>query len=154
MYKNIVGALFFVLFLFSCQKTESKREYPGKEPVNTKFLGDFCIIYGFKDASVPPDDHRSYSIYLTNKNYRFVVDSYGEIIKDTKRVSLVDTDPKSRKKLLGLVAQPTEEIMPGLVKEDAEGYKYIRYSVLVPMLLQMCQKMADKIEALEAAIEG
>ena len=83
MYKNVGLALFFVLFFFSCQRTESKREYPGKEPVNTNFLGDFCIIYGFQDASVPPDDHRSYTIYLTNKNYRFVVDSYGEIIKDT-----------------------------------------------------------------------
>ena len=83
MYKKIVGGLFFVLFIFSCQRTESKREYPGKEPLNTKFLDDFCIIYGFQDASVPPDDHRSYTIYLTNKNYRFVVDSYGEIIKDT-----------------------------------------------------------------------
>jgi len=83
MYKNVGLALFFVLFFFSCQRTEPRRDYPGKEPVNTKFLGDFSIIYGFQDASVPPDVHRSYTIYLTKKNYRFVVDSYGEIIKDT-----------------------------------------------------------------------
>ena len=41
------------------------------------------IIYSFQDASVPPEYHRSYSIILSDKNYRFVVDSYGETIKDT-----------------------------------------------------------------------
>ena len=53
--------------------------------------------------------------------------------------------------MLGLIAQPTETVMPGLVKTDEDGYKHIRYSVLVPMLLQMCQKLADKVEALESA---
>lgn len=75
----------------------------------------------------------------------------GEINPETKTVSLVDTDVDSRKKLLGLIAQPTEQVMAGLVKTDEEGYKHIRYSVLVPMLLQMCQKLADKVEALENA---
>ena len=73
----------------------------------------------------------------------------GEIDESTKKVSLVDTTVESRKKLLGLIAQPTEQVMAGLVKTDSEGYKHIRYSVLVPMLLQMCQKLADKVEALE-----
>ena len=75
----------------------------------------------------------------------------GEIDESSKKVSLVDTDPDTRKKMLGLIAQPTETVMPGLVKTDEEGYKHIRYSVLVPMLLQMCQKLADKVEALESA---
>ena len=46
------------------------------------------IIYSFQDASVPPEYHRSYSIILSDKNYRFVVDSYGETIKDTTIVLL------------------------------------------------------------------
>jgi len=76
-------------------------------------------------------------------------DEHGEPIQSSKKVSLVDTTVESRNKLLGLIAQPTEQVIAGLVKTDDEGYKHIRYSVLVPMLLQMCQKMADKIEALE-----
>ena len=76
-------------------------------------------------------------------------DEDGEPIQSSKKVSLVDTTAESRNKLLGLIAQPTEQIMAGLVKTDDEGYKHIKYSVLVPMLLQMCQKMADKIEKLE-----
>mgnify|MGYP003108625648 CR=1 FL=1 len=94
---------------------------------------------------------------LEVKNFNFCkavkvdydTDENGEIDYNTKTVSLVDTSAESRKKLLGLIAQPTEQVMAGLVKTDEEGYKHIRYSVLVPMLLQMCQKMADKIEALE-----
>jgi len=121
-------------------------------------LSDIRLKENIVDARDYYDDLRQLEV----KNFNFCkavkteydYDEDGEIIKDTKRVSLVDTDPKSRKKLLGLVAQPTEQAMPGLVKTDEEGYKHIRYSVLVPMLLQMCQKMADKIEALEAAIEG
>ena len=73
----------------------------------------------------------------------------GEIDPDTKKVSLVDTDPASRKKLLGLVAQEAEKIFPSLVKTGEDGYKSVSLTLLVPMLLQMCQKMADKIEALE-----
>ncbi|MDG1841093.1 MAG: hypothetical protein P8I93_01960 [Crocinitomicaceae bacterium] len=86
MYKNVVAILFLSVFFFACQRAEPKIEYPGTEPPTTKQLGEISIIYGYQDASVPPDDHRSYTIYLTNENYRFVVDSYGEIIKDTTLV--------------------------------------------------------------------
>lgn len=40
------------------------------------------IEYRFHDASVPSASHRSYSIILTPTELRFVVDSYGQIIKD------------------------------------------------------------------------
>lgn len=41
------------------------------------------IEYRFHDSSVPPPYHRSYSIILTSSELRFVVDSYGQVIKDT-----------------------------------------------------------------------
>ncbi len=87
MMKRLVFCLFF-LGIISCQQknTVPERIYPGSEPPSTKYLGEITIVYGYQDASVPPEDHRSYTIYLTNKNYRFVVDSYGEIIKDTTLV--------------------------------------------------------------------
>jgi hypothetical protein len=40
------------------------------------------IVYHFGDASVPPDDHRSYAITVTPESVRVVVDSYGEILAD------------------------------------------------------------------------
>ena len=79
------GVILIFVVLFSCQQKniESKKMYPGMEGPTTKHLGDITISYGYQDASVPPEYHRSYTIILTNENYRFQVDSYGEIIKDT-----------------------------------------------------------------------
>ena len=112
-----------------------------------------------KENIVNPRDYYEDLRRLEVKNFNlckavkvdYDTDENGEIDYSTKTVSLVDTHADSRKKMLGLIAQPTEAVMPGLVKTDEEGYKHIRYSVLVPMLLQMCQKLADKVEALESA---
>jgi hypothetical protein len=54
-------------------------------------------------------------------------------------------------KQLGLIAQQVEEHIPGLVKEDDYGVKALRYSVLVPMLLQAVQTLTARIETLETA---
>jgi hypothetical protein len=42
------------------------------------------ITYHFKDASVPPEYHRSYTITVTTDKVRIVVDSYGEILADKR----------------------------------------------------------------------
>ena len=89
------GVILIFVVLFSCQQKniESAKIYPGMEGPTTKHLGDMTISYGYQDASVPPDSHRSYTIILTNENYRFIVDSYGEIIKDT---TIILTNQKER----------------------------------------------------------
>lgn len=76
-----------------------------------------------------------------------------QVTKDLKEnddgtVEIIDVETPS-KKMLGLVAQEVEKHIPGLVTTNEHGYKGLRTTVLIPMLLQMCQKMADKIEALE-----
>ena len=70
--------LFFLFIFYSCQNIGSFSN--SSSPI---LKNKIEIIYSYQDASVPPEDHRSYSIILSNNNYRFVVDSYGEIIKDT-----------------------------------------------------------------------
>ena len=40
------------------------------------------ITYHFKDASVPPEYHRSFSVTVTTDKVRIVVDSYGDILAD------------------------------------------------------------------------
>ena len=42
------------------------------------------ITYHFKDASVPPEYHRSYTVTVTTDKVRIVVDSYGEILADKR----------------------------------------------------------------------
>tara|TARA_R100001463_G_scaffold2299_11_gene9842 strand:+ start:9975 stop:12029 length:2055 start_codon:yes stop_codon:yes gene_type:complete len=78
-----------------------------------------------------------------------------QVTKDIKdngdgTVTLEDLETPS-KKMLGLVAQEVEKHISGLVTTNEHGYKGIRTTVLIPMLLQMCQKLADKVEALEGA---
>lgn len=40
------------------------------------------IVYHFKDASVPPQYHRSYTITITRQIVHIIVDSYGDIVAD------------------------------------------------------------------------
>ena len=90
--KALLNILFCSSILFACQQknTEPSRVMLDREPYSTPHPndvpGEISISYGYQDASVPPDYHRSYIITLTNENYRFVVDSYGHIIKDTTLV--------------------------------------------------------------------
>ena len=76
-----ISFLIFILLFCSCQNTGFFTK-----TTDPYLKNKIEIIYSYQDASVPPQDHRSYSIILSDKNYRFVVDSYGEIIKDTSIV--------------------------------------------------------------------
>jgi len=42
------------------------------------------IVFQFHDSSVPPPYHRSYTVTATPTEIRKVVDSYGDVISDTK----------------------------------------------------------------------
>jgi hypothetical protein len=55
---------------------------------------------------------------------------------------------------IGLIAQQVRTVKPGLVKEDAEGQLSVTYSVLVPILLKAMQELADRVDALEAQVNG
>ena len=61
--------LLFLLF-YSCKNAEE----------SLISNADF-IVFEFHDASVPPDDHRSYTISITPTTLYYVVDSYGDVIK-------------------------------------------------------------------------
>lgn len=53
------------------------------EKSTVDFSETTSVEYHFGDASVSPTYHRSHSITLTKTELHFVVDSYGDIIKDT-----------------------------------------------------------------------
>jgi len=68
------------LILFGCV---SKASIPKDE------LSDASkIVYHFKDSSVPPEYHRSYTIEVTKDSSSCVVDSYGDIISSKKNIEL------------------------------------------------------------------
>lgn len=48
---------------------------------------DSIITYVFHDASVPPRYHRSFTLTVTRKSTRMVVDSYGTVLADQTRAT-------------------------------------------------------------------
>jgi len=77
-YKTILLSL--SLILFGCV---SKASIPKDELPDTS-----KIVYHFKDRSVPPEYHRSYTIEVTKDSSSCIVDSYGNIISSKNNVEL------------------------------------------------------------------
>ena len=67
----IIVTLFFGFNLLGCAMTEHTADKPISK-----------IVYSFKDASVPPQYHRSYTISVTGNQAHIVVDSYGDILAE------------------------------------------------------------------------
>jgi len=68
------------LLLFGCA---SKASIPKDKLPNAS-----KIVYHFKDRSVPPEYHRSYTIEVTKDSSSCVVDSYGDIVSSKKNIEL------------------------------------------------------------------
>lgn len=67
----IAGIPVLFLLFYSCKSSE--------ESIISKADS---IVFVYHDASVPPDDHRSYIITITPNKLYYVVDSYGDVIKE------------------------------------------------------------------------
>jgi hypothetical protein len=76
---NSLKLILFMLasVLLSCRTTPHSKSETSKSSVHKTDK----IVFEYHDASVPPDDHRSYMIALNPDKLIYVVDSYGEIIK-------------------------------------------------------------------------
>lgn len=110
---------------------------------------------------------------LESGNVRNTNNSYGAISDQRRKENIVDATPKLEKlnqvrivnfniigdgqKQIGVVAQELEQIFPGMVEEDQDGMKAVKYSVFVPMLIKAIQEQQQMIETLQAkvaALEG
>ena len=94
--------------------------------------------------------------------------SYGSLSDQRLKENIVDATPKLEKlnqvrvvnfnmigdeqKQIGVVAQELEQVFPGMVEEDQEGIKAVKYSVFVPMLIKAIQEQQQMIETLQAKV--
>jgi len=94
--------------------------------------------------------------------------SYGSLSDQRIKENIVDATPKleslkqvrivnfnligDNQKQIGVVAQELEQIFPGMVEEDSEGMKAVKYSVFVPMLIKAIQEQQAMIEELKAKV--
>lgn len=54
------------------------------EPERPSFRTATTIVYHFGDASIPPPYQRNYTISMNRSEIRLVVDSYGDVISDSR----------------------------------------------------------------------
>ena len=52
-------------------------------------------------------------------------------------------------KQYGLIAQELEQVVPEVVKTNADGYKSVNYTQLIPFLIKAIQEQNQEIEALK-----
>ncbi len=58
----------------------------------------------------------------------------------------------SDERQLGFIAQEVEEVAPEAVSTDAEGYKYLDYGKLVPLLTEAVKQQQSIIERQQALL--
>ena len=56
-------------------------------------------------------------------------------------------------KMVGLVAQEVEKVLPEVVFEDNEGIKSLAYGNIVDLLVECIKKQDERIETLEKKLE-
>jgi len=95
--------------------------------------------------------------------------SYGAISDERLKENIADATPKLEKlkqvqiktynlkahpdkKQIGVIAQELESVFPSLVKDNDDGYKTVKYSVFVPMLIKAMQEQQEQIESLKGEI--
>jgi hypothetical protein len=55
---------------------------------------------------------------------------------------------------IGFIAQELEKVFPELVSTNAEGFKSVQYSHMVPVLLEAIKEQQTMIEALQRNVNG
>ena len=75
------------------------------------------------------------------------IENANEIISKLRPVSF--TWNANNKPDFGLIAQEVEKELPQLIKEDLGGYKVVKYTSLIPLLLQEIQQLRKEVEELK-----
>jgi hypothetical protein len=100
-----------------------------------------------KDDIVTARSYTSDLLTLRVVNYSLTQQAFWD--KETGVVGITPLEEPSEK-LLGFIAQEVEKVFPAMVATGEDGFKSVKTSVLVPMMLTAIQELTARIEALEA----
>lgn len=53
---------------------------------------------------------------------------------------------------MGFIAQEVEEVLPEVVHTDDQGFKYVAYGRVVPLLVEAVKELRSQMEALERRV--
>ena len=125
----------------------------------------FCVANGVSGGT-------NSFIVLANGNALNTNNSYGAISDVRLKENIEDATPKladllqvkirqynliadeEKQKQLGVVADELEAVFPAMVTEDNDGFKNVKYSVFVPMLIKAMQEQQAIIEEQKTALEA
>lgn len=77
---SLTPLLFVVLSLAAVAGCQTSRGGGGDDANGGDLIRE--ITYAFRDAPIPPEYHRSYTITVTTDTVRAVIDSYGDVLED------------------------------------------------------------------------
>ena len=96
--------------------------------------------------------------------------SYGAISDESLKENIEDASPKLEKlkqvqiktfnlidhdlKQIGVIAQDLENVFPSLVKDNDDGYKTVKYSVFVPILIKAMQELEQQVADLSEQVQN
>lgn len=78
-------------------------------------------------------------------------------LEDVLRTRVVNYNLKqdsNKTKQLGVIAQELEQVFPGLVENDADGLKMVKYSVFIPILIKAIQEQQVLIDQLTIKVNS
>ena len=64
-----------------------------------------------------------------------------------------NTQEEEEVKKLGFIAQEVEDLLPELVREDANGYKQLNTTGMIPLLVKSIQDQQEEIQGIKSDIE-
>jgi hypothetical protein len=77
------------------------------------------------------------------------VDNIVDRVMDLSSVEFTWKEKEDNRTHYGLIAQEVEDVFPNLVSADEQGYKYVNYNELIPILLKVVQDQQREIDALK-----
>jgi hypothetical protein len=99
----------------------------------------------------------------SDKRYKTNIKTLAEPIELIKQMRGVSFDWKTSEfpdrefplgEQVGFIAQEVEDVVPGVVQTDADGYKSVDYARLVPVLLEAVKEQQRQIDELKAAMRS
>ena len=129
----------------------------GTQQLNKSFIhGIFGITTGVTGIPVLVDNAGQLGTVASSIRYKENVKDLGDISSDIMRLRPVRFDyigENSAKSQNGLIAEEVEEIMPSMVVRNIDGeVETVKYQELTILMLNEIQKMAKRIEVLEAKL--
>ncbi len=150
------------LLFFGSDKDVSISRYTGNENLyitnhanNVVVESDYDVVLDAEDdVNMKCDEIRMNGTVVHSSDRRWKtnihhVEDIVDRVMDLSSVEFTWKEKEDNRTHYGLIAQEVEDVFPNLVSADEQGYKYVNYNELIPILLKVVQDQQREIDALK-----